>query len=280
MTLSYTSSKKSKYNTKYNKRNFKNNKSLKTKKNKQQRGGLSPSCLKTPDNSRYMNTCNTANIHNTNPEGAYNLLEGEGVLPQTPVLSGGSSCTNIPTQAKPLTFTDYLNRTSIEISGGAKGNSSNFDTTSLENEKAIADGFGQSGGSGFSINPEEMIGGLPGRAKYDSCCQPAIIGGKLTQGKGTEAICGHQMGGKHKKTVNKKQRSLLKSKKTKNTKNANTKQKTGKRTMKRNVKRNMKGKQKGGVAKYPFEGETSNYDYLADGKDFDGKQPYWSVDTR
>jgi len=271
------SSKRTKSNTRSNKRNMKKSKSLKTRKNKKQRGGRAPSCLNAPDNSRYMNSCHTANLHNTNPEGAFNLLEGEGILPSNPVLSGGASasCSPIPTQAKPLTFTDYLNRTSLEISGGAKGVSSNFDTTSLESEKAVADGFGQSGGSGFSINPEEMIGGLPGRAKYDSCCQPAIIGGKLTQGKGTGAMCGHQMGGKRssKGKGKKSKRTSLKNKKTKKT---SSKEKKGKRTMKRNMKR----KQKGGVAKFPFDGENSNYDYLADGKDFAGKQPYWSVDTR
>jgi hypothetical protein len=47
----------------------------------------------------------------------------------------------------------------------------------------------------------------------------------------------------------------------------------GKRTMKRN-------KQSGGVGKYPFTGENSDFDYLANGKDFAGKQPYWSVKTR
>ena len=254
--------------TRTNKRKTKNSKFLKTIKNikQKQSGGRAPSCLNIPDNSRYMKSCNTANIHNTNPEGAFNLLEGDGILPSNPVLNGGASCTTIPTQGKPLTFTDYLNRTSLEISGGAKGASSNFDTTSLETEKAAADGCGQSGGSGFSSNPEEMIGGLPGRAKYDSCCQPAIIGGKLTQGKGTEAICGHQMGGKQK---NKKQNNSKKGKKGK-------KSKKGKRTMKRTIN----NKQKGGVAKFPFNGENSNYDYLADGKDFASKQPYWSVDTR
>lgn len=39
-------------------------------------------------------------------------------------------------------------------------------------------------------------------------------------------------------------------------------------------------KQTGGLASFPFDGELSNYDYLSDDKDFSGKQPYWSVNTR
>jgi hypothetical protein len=250
------------------KRNAKANKSRPSKSLKRlskssQRGGVAPSCLNAPDTTKYLNSCYSANLHNTNPEASFNLIEGEGILPSTPVLSGGGDgCVNLPLQKGVLSFTDYLNRASLEITGGGAGGvASNFDTTSLEAEKAMLDGHGQTGGSGFSINPEEMIGGLPGRAKYDSCCQPAIIGGRLTQGKGTGAICGHQMGGKGKKRGNKR--------------NSKTgyKSSKGKRTMKRN-------KQMGGVGKYPFTGENGDFDYLAHGKDFAGKQPYWSVKTR
>lgn len=248
---------------------FKNSLKHKQSLKKKQRGGQAPSCLTKSDiSSKYMASCHTANIHNTNPEAAYSLIEGEGVLP---TMKGGSSCTPIPTQAKPLTFTDYLLRTSKEISGGS-GLSSNFDSNSLEMEKAKSDGHPQLGGSGFSINPEEMIGGLPGRAKYDSCCQPAVIGGKLVQGKGTDAICGNQMGGKRSST---KKRSSSK---------RNSKSNRAKSTKKRVSKsKNSKkpNKQSGGKpSEYPFKGENSNFDHLADNKDFSGKQPYWSVDTR
>lgn len=249
------------------KRIFKNKKrSLRRK----QKGGQAPSCLSKPDVSKYMSSCHTANIHNTNPEAAYSLIEGAGAMPMK-----GGACTSIPTQGKPMTFSDYLLRTSKEISGGA-GVASNFDTTTLEMEAAKADGHPQSGGSGFSINPEEMIGGLPGRAKYDSCCQPAVIGGKLVQGQDTQALCGNQMGGKRSSKKSKSKKTKRSKRNSKNKKRKQTKKKMHKR------KRVSKGKKQSGgnPAKFPFSGENSNFDHLAEGKDFAGKQPYWSVDTR
>lgn len=250
---------------KMNKTNLKQILKNKISLRRKQKGGQAPSCISKPDVSKYMSSCHTANIHNTNPEAAFSIIEGKENMHMK-----GGACNSIPTQGKPMTFSDYLLRTSKEIAGDS-GMSSNFNNTLLELEAAKTDGYPQSGGSGFSINPEEMIGGLPGRTKYDSCCQPAVIGGKLLQGKDTQSLCGNQMGGKRKSKKTKK--TKLKSK---HKKHSQTKKRISKR------KRVCKGKKQSGgnPAKYPFKGENSNFDYLAEGKDFAGKQPYWGVDTR
>jgi hypothetical protein len=238
-------------------------KKSKTQKSKQ-RGGQAPSCLKEVDTTKYMSSCHTANLHNKIEDMNYELINGTGAIPGGQM--GGASC-NTTSEGSAMTFTDYLNQTSKYIGGST----SNFDTTTLETEMATADGMPQSGGSGFSINPEEMIGGLPGRAKYDSCCQPALIDGKLTQGKDTEALCGHQMGGKRKGQKGRKGRKTNKT------------SKKGRKTNKTSKKgrKYKRGHMKGGSpAKYPFNGENSNFDDSPVGKDFKGKQPYWSPETR
>lgn len=252
---------------------YKTKKNTHIKKKNTLKGGKSyaSSCLNKPDVSKYMSSCYTANLHNTNPEADYTLINNS-----THNLKGGSSCTNSQPQQNPLTFVDYLKHTNNYISGG-NGNTSNFNTTSLEHE--IANKTSQAGGSGFSINPEEMIGGLPGRAKYDSCCQPALIDGKLTQGKNTESLCGHQMGGKSKTSKKskkgKKSKTSKKSKKGKKTKTSK-KSKKGKKLNYLKLK-----KHKGGnVSNYPFTGNKSNFDHSAKDKDFSAKQPYWNVNAR
>jgi hypothetical protein len=240
------------------------NKSNKRSKSNKQKGGISPSCITSPNLSKYMQTsCSSVNLHNTNPEANYKLINGTGALPN---MKGGFK------SSSPLTFTDYLTNVSDEINGGGNTVNSNFDTTNLETNMAKADGFPQSGGSGFSINPEEIIGGLPGRAKYDSCCQPALKNGTLMQGKGTQALCGSQMGGKKKK--HKKKSRSIKNKKHKKTKKAYRKHMA-------KLKKGKKGKTlKGGnPAKYPFNGDDSNFNDNMLTRKFDGKQPLWSVDN-
>jgi hypothetical protein len=226
------------------------------KHRRKQKGGQAPSCLTSVDTSKYMNSCKNANLHNRIDTMNYDLIEGNGAMPAGQL--GGARCTETAMEKGPLSFTQVLNESEKLIGG----NASNFDTTTLETDVAAADGFPQAqmGGSGFSIIPEEIIGGLPGRAKYDSCCQPVIAGGKLVQGAGSEAMCGHQMGGSKKKRSARKCKGRRKGK--------------GRR---KSLKKNMKG---GAPGKYPFKGETSNYDDNAMGKDFAGKQPYWSPETR
>jgi hypothetical protein len=239
----------------------KGNTKRKQRGGQKQSGGQAPSCLKGADLNKYMSSCHTANLHNKIENMNYDLINGTGAMPGSQ--TGGAACNTTP-EGSPMTFTDYLNQTSKYIGGAT----SNFDTTTLETEMAAADGMPQSGGSGFSINPEEMIGGLPGRAKYDSCCQPAIVDGKLTQGKDTEAICGHQMGGKRKGRKSSKKVSKVK--------------KGGKRKTAKKGRKGKKGSKMtgGSPGKYPFEGENSNFSDDATGKDFAGKQPYWSPETR
>ena len=246
---------------KSNNKNKSNNKhkSNKRKKTLKLKGGNAPSCLSSPDLTKYTNSsCNNANIHNTTPSANYDLINGEGIMPKQ---FGGSAFTT-KEQLQPLTFIDYLKQTSDYIGGY----NSNFDTSSLETEMATADGFPdgknvQDGGSGFSINPEEMIAGLPVRSKYDSCCQPALINNKLFEGKNTGAICGSQMGGK--KTHKRKNKQHLKKKKRK-------------KTLK-NKKRKLKG---GQPSKFPFDGLDSDFDYNNKSKDFNAKQPNWNPNSR
>jgi hypothetical protein len=252
---------------KKNKRSLK--KTLKKRRGKRMhKGGSAPACVNSPDVSKYMNTCASVNVHNTNPEANYSLIEGNGVLPVSTVMKGGS-CTPISEQPNPLTFTDYLNRASKEISGGSSltGVSSSLDNGSLEVEQT-GKFQSQSGGSGYSINPEEMIGGLPSRTKYDSCCQPALLGNKLVFGNDGNSICGNQVGGKKHKTSKKSMKSNKSKKSMKSMKSMKSK---------KSKKYNKKG---GFVSKYPFEGEDGDFGYLPEGKDFAGKQPYWNVNTR
>lgn len=287
-------------------KNRERKRTLKKEQNKKLKGGfVAPACVGSPDVSKFTQHCPSINLHNTNPEANYSLINGEGVLPTPIVMKGGSSCTPIQSQPKPLTFTDYLNRAGKEISGGSSsGVSSNMDNGGLEMEQV---GNFQSGGSGFSINPEEMIGGLPSRSKYDSCCQPAVLGNKLVFGNDGNSICGSQVGGKkrrknrnkksktvknpsHKKTSSKSKSKLSTAKKLttskrkymnkgKKSKGSKRKGLSGKRKKSRSTLK--KGNKKGGfVSKYPFTGEDGDFGYLPDDKDYGGKQPYWNVNTR
>jgi hypothetical protein len=113
--------------------------------------------------------------------------------------------------------------------------------------------------------------------------QPAIVDGKLTQGKDTEAICGHQMGGKSK--GHKGSKGHNDSKERKSSKKGIKGKKGGKGKTTKKAYKGSKGKKGdkmtgGSPGKYPFEGENSNFSDDATGKDFAGKQPYWSPETR
>lgn len=203
-------------------------------KRKTQRGGsaYASACSSDPSLGKYMAShCNEANIHNTNPEGStIALAQGAGFLPG---LRGGAM--------PPMTFNSYTDAVKGYL--GVKS---------------------QSGGSYYSINPEEMIGGLARVDKGDSCCQGAILGGKFVQGSGSAATCGNQMGGARKKSK----------------KSSKGKKKASKKTKKRNTV-TMRG---GGSmpASFPdvFNTAPGNFSPDAKDKDFSCKQPYWGAGCR
>jgi hypothetical protein len=157
-------------------------KQQKNKKQQKQKGGKSPSCLVKPDVSTYVdNSCHTANLHNTNPEVDYSLITDTG-------MSGGAC----PPNVKPMTFKSYLQ----DVAGRLGSGVDNLSKGDLEQQMAGADGHpsGVQAGAGYSTNPKEQIAGMPVYNKYDDCCQPALVSGKLVEGGKAGAICGNQNG--------------------------------------------------------------------------------------
>lgn len=240
---------------KKNQRTQKVKKLEKTKQQTKQQGGKSPSCLVKPDVSKYVkNSCHTANLHNTNPEVDYTLITDTG-------MSGGAC----PPNVKPMTFKTYLQ----DVAGKLGGDVDSVSKGDLEQQMAGSDGHpsGVQTGAGFSTNPEQQIAGMPVYDKYDDCCQPALVSGKLVEGGKAGAICGNQMGG-----VNKKR-------KTQKNKNSKSKRNNKSRTQKRNNK--LKGGSR--PADFPNEshsGLNSDFDPMGKGKNFEGKQPFWGAKTR
>lgn len=227
-----------------------------------QRGGQASSCIAQPNLSKYLNSaCYQANLHNTNPEaGDLSLAQGAGFLPG---LAGGAQHNNHKKEAKqtggqcsapskPVTFDEYKAGVKkylgvLDQFGGKRGKrklSKRRKTQKKANSR-------QAGGTYFSINPEEMIGGLPRVDKGDSCCHGAVLGGKFVQGNGGRAICGNQIGAGA----------------------------GAKKTKKRSQK-----KQRGGSepAAFPdaFANENGNFSPDASDKDFSCRQPFWGSKCR
>lgn len=227
-----------------------------------QRGGQASSCIAQPNLSKYLNTaCYQANLHNTNPEaGDLSLAQGSGFLPG---LAGGAQAKQTGGQcsapSKPVTFDEYKASVKKYLGVldqfGGKKHGRKLSKRSKTQKRKISR---QSGGTYFSINPEEMIGGLPRVDKGDSCCHGAVLGGKFVQGDSGRAICGNQIGAGEKP--------------------AHTKQHGGKKTKKRSRK------QRGGSepASFPdaFANENGNFSPDASDKDFSCRQPFWGAKCR
>lgn len=217
---------------------------MRHKKRAQRGGQFASSCMTNSSEGlgKYMSAqCRGANLHNTNPEaGDLSLAQGAGFLPG---LKGGA-CT---APKAPATFDSYRNEVKQYL--GVDGTSK------------------QAGGSYFSINPEEMIGGLPRVDKGDSCCQGAVLGGKFVQGAGTGALCGNQMGGRRRSSKTKRTTKSHGKKKTKQTKKRKGTQRGGQRSM---------------PASFPdaFNAENGNFSPDAQGKDFACRQPFWGAGCR
>lgn len=240
---------------------LKKSKSCKRKvcRQSKQRGGQASSCIAQPNLSKYLNSaCYQANLHNTNPEaGDLSLAQGAGFLPG---LAGGAQSN--PTKqkqhekqtggqcsapSKPVTFAEYKAGVKkylgvLDQFGGKKGKRKLSKRSKTQKKK-------QAGGTYFSINPEEMIGGLPRVDKGDSCCHGAVLGGKFVQGDSGRAICGNQIGAGAKKTKKRSQK-----------------------------------KQRGGSepASFPdaFANENGNFSPDASDKDFSCRQPFWGPKCR
>ena len=223
-----------------------------------QRGGQASSCITQPNLRKYLNSsCYQANLHNTNPEaGDLSLAQGAGFLPG---LAGGAQHNNhnnhneekkqtggqCSAPSKPVTFDEYKASVKkylgvLDQFGGKRGKRKLAKRSKTQKKR-------QAGGTYFSINPEEMIGGLPRVDKGDSCCHGAVLGGKFVQGDSGRAICGNQIG-------------------------------AGVKTKKRSRK------QRGGSepAAFPdsFMNENGNFSPDASDKDFSCRQPFWGAKCR
>ena len=234
---------------------LKNSKSCKRKQCSRsgQRGGQASSCIAQPNLSKYLNSaCYQANLHNTNPEaGDLSLAQGAGFLPG---LTGGAQHKqeggDCSAPSKPVTFDEYKASVKkylgvLDQFGGKKHG------RKLSKRSKTQKRSRQAGGTYFSINPEEMIGGLPRVDKGDSCCHGAVLGGKFVQGDSGRAICGNQIG-------------------------------AGARAGKKTKKRSRK--QRGGSepASFPdaFANENGNFSPDASDKDFSCRQPFWGAKCR
>lgn len=224
------------------------------KSNKKQSGGVAPSCVGSSGVDRYMNNCNQANIHNTKLED----VELDAAFKAASVQSGGQ-------------LDGVMNPETHPKDCGCGSKIQNFD----QYMNNVASQLGQSGG-GYSVNPEEMIAGLPVYQKYDDCCSPSIVGGKLKlssmNSPGTP-MCGSgasQSGGAKKSKKSKKSKSK-KSKKSK--KSRKSKSKKSKRKMKGGMYRRSK------PAEYPdsYDTEEGNFSDDMTKRVFDETQPNYSV---
>ena len=186
--------------------------------------------------------------------------------------SGGTSCNTpnnkqsygkqsggtCPSPRTPVTFGDYVKMVSNNLLGDVS--SGQVGGTDKKHKK-------QQGGSGFSINPEAMIGGQPMREKYDSCCPPVVLGSTLLAGAGTGSVCGNQMGGGYTKPMkggaSKKYKSVKKHKK--------------------HTKKTLRKQRGGEPAAYPSEAYTGvdgDFSYKGEQLNFNEKQPFWSPQAR
>jgi hypothetical protein len=168
----------------------------------------------------------------------------------------GGQCSS---PSKPVTFDEYKASVKkylgvLDQFGGKKHGRKLSKRSKTQKKK-------QAGGTYFSINPEEMIGGLPRVDKGDSCCHGAVLGGKFVQGDSGRAICGNQIGAGA-KPAHPIHHGAGASKKTK--------------------KRSRK--QRGGSepASFPdaFANENGNFSPDASDKDFSCRQPFWGAKCR
>jgi len=145
--------------------------------------------------------------------------------------------------------------------------------------KSLSSKIGQSGG-GYSVNPEQMVAGLPIYQSYDDCCPPAVVKGRLMHGanNGSSPVCGSQKGGKGKK-MNKSMRKNKKSKSME--KNNKSKSMRKNKKTKKSMRKTNKGQRGGSVghrsqpASFPksFDTPKSNFSANMNERVFDEFTP-------
>lgn len=231
----------------------------KSKSMKVKKGGMAPSCISSPNVDKYMASCHTANIHNSNPQASLDLdskfMNYKNSIPLSQ--SGGKDKypANCSCGAKLQSFEEYMNNISKQL--------------------------GQRGGA-YSVNPEEMIAGLPIYQKYDDCCPPAVVGGKLKLSNIGDPICNagvNKTGGSKSKRTNKKNTSkkVKKSKTNKSKTNKSQKNKSKGNKSRKNMKGGMYRSSKPADFPKSFETVKSNFSDDMKTRVFDETQPNYSV---
>ena len=165
--------------------------------NKSLRGGTSDACVLP-----YASNAASANIHNSNPQAAYDLdskFSGYGgpVPLGSNIVSGGGSCgdSGVGTaNPKTETFKQYLESVNkrLDISkGGARNNSRNKKGLRKSSKKSNSRTKKHQRGSGYVVDPSEFIAGQPVYKHYDDFSPPAIIGGQMQFSSSPEQpLCG------------------------------------------------------------------------------------------
>ena len=183
--------------------------SKKRKSKNIQKGGVSNACVLpfAKTNMSYRGS-GVANLHNLNPQASLDLdnqfMSYGGPIPLDQ--SGGNSkCGDegVGTNTyKSETFKEYLNNLDNQLS--FKG--------------------GNQKGSGYTVDPDEFVAGMPVYKGYDDNSPPAIIDGKLIMAGGEGSICGNgaiKRRGSRKSRKSQKSRKSKKSKKSRKSKNSN-----------------------------------------------------------
>ena len=188
------SNKNMKKNNKLSKRSRKNKRSS-SKKN-MQRGGVSNACVLpyANDTISYHGQSAGANMHNLNPQASLDLdnkfMSYGGPVPLAQ-MGGANKCGDEgvgTSHAKSNTFKQYLNNLDEQLSfNGGSNMMHNNNSDKLQK------------GSGYTVEPDEYISGMPVIKGYDDNNPPEIIDGKIVM-KGGNKIKKNKKSHKNKKS--------------------------------------------------------------------------------
>jgi hypothetical protein len=210
-----------------------------SKQMKQQKGGVSNACVLPYTNSnlnfRGSGSISVADAHNLNPQASYDLLDNTNMLygEKVPLgQTGGNSSKTHNTcgdegghtnTIKNTTFKQYLQNLDSQFSltggnyGGHNNNNNNNNTnTNNTNNNNNNNNNDKQKGSGYIVDPSQMIAGKPVYAGYPDNNSPAIIDGKILMGDPDKSVCGNgaNKGGSRKSRKSRKSRN--KSRKSRN----------------------------------------------------------------
>lgn len=242
-------------------------------KRKTQKGGVSNSCL-----SKYSTSNGGVRYDAQNPQASLDLdnasmLYGNPIPLGGSIVGGGDKCgdegvgtSNFKTEI----FKDYLEKLNSNFNISTTGGFNKMQKSNKKNMSRKRGSFQK--GSGYVVDPYQMIAGQSVIREYDDASPPAIVGGQMVFGAPDQPVCGFGAvkGGGNKKT----RKSKIKS--------------NSKRKSKSKSKRKY---QRGGdfisigskPAEYStaFNGPPSVFKYPDDmsGRTFDETQPVWSPKT-